>query len=139
MPVDFAASLDPDFASDFMDRLNTALGSAAYITFFDGTMPANCEAGDAGTALIDIDLPDPVFAGLSGNDFFMNAVTPDTVVVSGTCQYFRIRGVGGATIIQGGCTETTGQAITFNDVDWTNGQTVGLISFQVTCSVEGSP
>jgi len=139
MSIQFSTELLDDITVEIANRLNTSLGSAATIDFFDGTQPATCAAGDDGTQLASLSLPNPVFGTPSGNFFAMSSVTPGSVSVTGTAIYWRMKDSGTQTHVQGGCADTPGQAILFNTVSWTSAETLQLDSMTFEVSIAGTP
>jgi len=116
-----------DVIAETVNSVNTRLGPAATMEFFDGSIPTDCEAADAGTLLATLALPNPVFTSPSGNVWQTNSITPGSVSVTGTAQYFRMKHSGGQCIVQGTITDVVGTAtLVFNSVSWTAAQTLAV-------------
>jgi len=116
-----------DVIAETINSVNTRLGSAAVMEFFDGSIPTDCEAADAGTLIATLNLPNPVFGAPSGNVWQTDAITPGTVSVTGMAQYFRMKHSGGQCIVQGTISDVAGTAtLVFNSVNWTAAQTLAV-------------
>jgi len=139
MPVQINDAVFVDIVADICDQLNAYLGTGAVIHFFDGTQPVDCSVADAGTELAAIPLSNPVFGTPTGVIFQTIATSPGSVSVSGTAQYWRMKDSLGATIMQGGCTDTSGEAMVFNSVTWTAAETLSFDFIVVTCARTGTP
>lgn len=139
MPVTFANALRDQITDDLANALNTLLGSAAVIEFFDGTMPGTCEAGDDGTELASLSLPNPVWGTPSANVFQTSSITPGSVTTNGTCQYWRMKDNADTCILQGTAAVGSGGSIIFNSVSWTAAQSLAIDFIIFTISIGGSP
>jgi hypothetical protein len=115
------------------------VGGAGVIKIFDGTIPANCEAADAGTRLATLTLSATAFpssatnASPRGAKATASAITSDTnAAATGTAQYFRAYDHTGTTcVIQGNCGTSSADMI-LNTTSIASGSTVSCSSWTVT-------
>ncbi len=112
---------------------------AGVVKIFDGSIPANCEAADAGTRLATLTLSTTAFGSAATNTTprgaraTANAITSDTnAAATGTAQYFRAYDDTGTTcVIQGNC-GTSGADMILNTTSIASGSTVSCSSWIVT-------
>ncbi len=115
------------------------VGGAGVIKIFDGTIPANCEAANAGTLLATLTPSATAFpasatnASPRGAKATANAITSDTnAAAAGTAQYFRAYAHDGTTcVIQGNC-GTASTDMILNTTSIAAGSTVSCSSWAVT-------
>lgn len=115
------------------------VGGAGVIKIFDGTIPANCEAADAGTLLAVLGLSATAFpasatnASPRGAKATANAISDDTAAnATGTAQYFRAYDNSGTLcVIQGNC-GTSGADMILNTTSIVLNATISCTSWTVT-------
>jgi len=140
MAVIVSTDVRDDSVSGFNDALNTALGSAGVIEFFDGSLPVDCAAADSGTLLASCALSNPAFGAPSANVFQTDTITPSTVIASSNCNYWRMKNSSDVCKVQGSVSETFGMgAIVFNTLAWTSGDDIEVDVMIWTTVVEGTP
>lgn len=95
---------------DWCDRLNTLVGSGAYIRIYSGTQPADADTAKSGnTTLAELALSATPFASASGGEVAVNTVTADTAAnASGTATWFSIEDGAGTTRYIDGSVGTSG-------------------------------
>ncbi len=120
-----------------LDALEVAIGTDAVLKIFDGSLPANCAASDAGTVVSAITCPTDYMAAASGGSKAKSGTWEDAAAdADGDAQYFRLYASNGTTChMQGTVTVTggggdltvqntsfaTGQKFTVTGFTWTDG------------------
>lgn len=88
------------------DQWEVHIGTSPSIKIFDGTMPANTAAADAGTVLATIALPSDWLAAASAGAKAMSGTWSDTNAdAAGKARYFRLYNSGGTCKQQGLCSD----------------------------------
>jgi len=124
-----------DAQDAWVDLVNSSLGSAAVIDFFDGTLPGACEDPDDGTLIGELFFNNPPFqdpvAGISD----ANSIADETVVAAGTILYFRFKASGGTVVCQGTCSDTGGTDFVFDENTFGLGEEIHVDSLQLAIGV----
>lgn len=139
MPIQFATAVVNASAAAIRDELNTFLGTAAVLEFWDGVMPMSPEASDSGNLLATVNLANPVFGTPSGSLFQTTATSPTSVTQSGTVTYFRFKDNANVCCFQGEVSDSGVVPMQVNTVTWTMGDSLqfDFLIFQVL--MEGNP
>lgn len=127
------------FSSDLRNRLLTAfeqeLGVIPFLGIFGGTIPANCAAANAGSALASIALPADPFTGPTNGVLTKSGTWSDlTANATGTATHYRFFKQDGTTCVaQGPITANGGGGeITLNTTSIVAGQVVEISSLTLT-------
>ena len=105
------------------------------LLIFEGSIPANCAAADAGTVLVNTVLPSDWLAAASGGQkSIANNPWALTGIAAGNGQYFRIKNnANSACHIQGSVSATGGGGdLQLNNTNIANGQDVNITAFTLT-------
>lgn len=114
-----------------LQAIETTWGASAIIAGFNGTMPANCAAADAGTRIAQGTLPaDPLTAPASGASGKNGTWTMTGLAAAGAgtnLDYYRVYDSAGTTCMeQGSVTNTV--TLNTNDVTAANGNVLNFAS-----------
>ena len=118
-----------------LDAIETAIGTAAKLQVYTGSMPASCAAAASGTKLVEITLASDWAANAaSGAKSFNNTPLSTTGLAGGTAGYFRIVDNAGTTChLQGTVTATGGGGdMTLDNVVLAAGQAFSITTFTLT-------
>jgi hypothetical protein len=128
-----------------LDAIETAIGTAAKLQIWSGSMPANCAAAATGTKLLEDTLDsDWAAAAASGSKSMQKggsavsganpyAGTGLAGAGSGTAAgYFRIVDSAGTTCHLQGTVGTSGTDMTIDNASIASGQTVNITGFTLT-------
>ncbi|QDP20673.1 hypothetical protein [Bradyrhizobium cosmicum] len=118
-----------------LDAIETAIGTAAKLQMYTGSMPASCATAASGTKLLEDTLASDWAANASsGSKSFNGTPIAGTALAGGTAGYFRIVDSAGTTChMQGTITATGGGGdMTIDNTSIANGQTVNVTSFTLT-------
>lgn len=119
-----------------LDAIETAIGTAAKLQMYTGSMPASCAASATGTKILEDTLASDWAANASSGSKSFNGtpITGTGIGGGGTAGYFRIVDSAGTTChMQGTITATGGGGdMTIDNTSIANGQTVNVASFTVT-------
>lgn len=89
-----------------LDAIEAAIGTDPDMEWFDGTMPANCAAADAGTKIGKADLPSDWMAAASGGTKAKSGTwTENAADAAGAIKYARVKSSGGACKMQFLCSD----------------------------------
>ena len=114
----------------------TTLGTTPVLRIFDGTMPANCAAADAGTILAEINLPsDWLGAPSNGSATIAGGPWTDSSAnANGTADYYRLYASGGTVCHEQGDVTATGGggAMTVSNVNFATGQPFSVTGYTRT-------
>jgi hypothetical protein len=120
-----------------LDALTSALGTAAFIEIFTGSLPGKTTGtfnADTGTKLASLALSNPVAPGSAAGVLTLSAITSGTGLASGTPGYFRIKtaasGAASTVIIEGDAAVGSG-SLNFSSTI-ASGGTVSITSATVT-------
>jgi hypothetical protein len=105
--------------NDWLNRLNTLIGSGAVLRVYSGTQPANTATAKSGnTLLAELELSASPFATASGGAAALNAVSNDSAAnATGTATWASIENAAGTTrYIDMSCGES-GADLTIDDAD----------------------
>lgn len=81
-----------------LDTIESTISTSPILKIFDGPLPANCAAADAGTALVTMTLPSDWMNSASGGQKTLKGTWEEVSADnSGTARYFRIYDSGGTT------------------------------------------
>lgn len=120
-----------------LDAVETAIGTSAVLKIFDGSVPANCAAADAGTKLVEMALPSDWMAAASSGAKAKSGTWQDAAAdASGNAAYFRIYASDGTTChVQGTVTASGGGGdieLQQASVAIVSGQTVAISTYTWT-------
>lgn len=118
-----------------LDAIETAIGTSAVLKIFDGSLPANCAAADAGTVLATLSLPSDWAAAASSGSKAKSGTWQDTSAdATGTADYWRLYASDGTTChAQGTVTATGGGGdMTVDNINFASGQAFVVSSFSLT-------
>lgn len=118
-----------------LDSLESAIGTAAVLKIFTGSVPANCAAADSGTVLATMTLPsDWMAAAASGSKAKSGTWQDASADATGTAAHFRIYASDGTTChLQGTITPTSGGGdMELDNVSIATGQSVTVTTFSLT-------
>ena len=119
--------------NDFLDALETSVGTSPTLKIWSGSVPANCAAADTGTTLATMTLPSDWLAVASGGTKSLAGTWQDlSADATGTAGFFRI--YQGATChMQGTITVTGGGGdMTLDNTSIASGQQITVTSFTLT-------
>lgn len=92
-----------------LDAVETTIGTTPVLKIFEGSIPANCAAADAGTVLASMTLPSDWLAAASSGAKALSGTWSDASAnASGTAQYYRIYASDGTTCHEQGTITATG-------------------------------
>ena len=91
-----------------LDAIEDEIGAAAVLRIFEGALPANCAAADAGTKLVEISLPADWMNAASSGSKLKSGTWSDYGIVAGTAQYFRAYDAAAVTCHVQGTLSATG-------------------------------
>jgi hypothetical protein len=114
------------------DAVETVIGTSAVLKIFDGAIPANCAAADAGTALAVCSLPsDWMSAAASGAKAKSGTWEDTSANATGTADYFRLYASDGTTCgMQGTVTATGGGGdLTVDNINFAAAQAFTITAF----------
>jgi hypothetical protein len=119
---------------DWLDRLNTLLGSGCYLRIYDGTQPANADTAKAGnTTLAELALDATPFAAASGGAIAIDTVTDDTAAnATGTASWASIENGAGTVRYIDLSVGTSGADLNFNSVSFEADALVSVSSWTLT-------
>lgn len=115
-----------------LDAIEATIGTSAIVKIYSGTMPANCDAADAGTALVEFDLGSDWCAdATSGSKSFANTPLAATAGDSGTAAFYRVYASDGSTCHMQGTVSIAGGGgdMTLDNVSINSGQSVSITSW----------
>lgn len=123
-----------------LDVVESHLSSTACIGIFDGTAPTACSAADAGTLLVEWNLPADWMAAANGGSKAISGTWTASATAAGTAQYFRIYNayISGTTDgttcrIQGTVSNTAGAGdMKFDNNVFASGQGITVSTFTLT-------
>jgi hypothetical protein len=131
MPLQLAT----DVRTAMLDAIEATIGTSAILKIFDGALPANCAAADAGTALVVCSLPlDWMAAASNGTKAKLGTWEDLLADATGSADYFRIYTSGGTVCkIQGTVTATGGGGdMTVVSINIAAGQSFTITGFTLT-------
>lgn len=109
-----------------------AFTDGSLLKFYQGTPPASPETAiGSQTFLATVTLPTPAFSSSSGV-MTANAITPASVSVTGTAQFFRWLKADGTTVIADGSVGTSGADCNLSSTALVSGGTLTIASFSYT-------
>jgi hypothetical protein len=112
-----------------LDAIETAIGTAAKIRFYTGSVPANCAASEVGTLLVEwTTASDWAAAAASGAKALNNLPLSVTATAGGTIGHYRIYDNAGTTCHEQGTVTATGGGgdVTVDNTSVASGQTVNI-------------
>ncbi len=119
-----------DIRNAKLDAIETIVGESPVLKVFDGAIPENCAAPDAGTVLATLALPVDWMEDAQGGSKSMAGEWRDTSADgTGTARYFRIYG-GGVCKIQGSCGLDDVDMV-LDSVQFTAGQGFSVVQFVI--------
>ncbi|MBI1202611.1 MAG: hypothetical protein GC182_08885 [Rhodopseudomonas sp.] len=115
-----------------LDARESAVGTDAVLKIFDGAIPANCAAADAGTVLSTINLPTDWMADAAGGAKASSGSWQDLAAdASGTAAYFRLYKSDGTTCGWQGTCGLAGADMILDSTNFTAGQKFTVTSFTI--------
>lgn len=120
--------------NDWLDRLNTLIGSGAYFRIYSGTKPTNPDTAKAGnTLLAELALSASPFAAASAGAAAMNTITADTSAnATATATWASIENGAGTTRYIDIEVGTSGADLNFNTVAFETGANVSISGWTLT-------
>jgi hypothetical protein len=116
-----------------LDAIETAIGTAAVMKIFDGSLPANCGAADAGDVLATLTLPSDWLAAASSGSKAKSGTWEDASADdTGTAQYFRIYASDGTTCHLQGTVGVGSGDLQVNTTSFVAAGAVTITSFSLT-------
>lgn len=118
-----------------LDVIESTVGTSAVLRMFDGVMPANCAAADAGTKCVEMSLQsDWMAASSSGSKAKSGTWSDASADATGTVDYFRLYASNGTTChMQGTITATGGGGdMTVDNINVAALQVVTITGFTLT-------
>ncbi len=119
-----------------LDAIEAAIGPDPIMRIFDGSLPGNCAAADAGTVLAELQLPTDWLAAASSGSKAKSGTWQDASAnATGTADYFRIYDAGSPEEchIQGTVTGGGGGGdMIVDNVNFASGQSFSVTSFTLT-------
>ena len=112
-----------------LTTLNTAIGTSATLTIYNGTQPAT--GGTATTALAALTCSTTAFGTVSGAVLTANAIASATATATSTATWFRIA-TSGATQQIDGTVAASGADLNLNTTAIVTGATVSVSSCVIT-------
>lgn len=89
-----ALQYSPEVRNAKLDAVETAVGTSPILEIFDGAIPANTAAADAGTKLCQIALPSDWMAAANAGTKVKANTWSGTGSGTGSARYFRIKASG---------------------------------------------
>lgn len=111
-----------------LDQISATLGASGLLKIFSGAEPANVAAADPAGLLCTITMTSGFAAAANGSKA-MSGTWSATASATGTAASFRMYTSGGTCHVQGNVTTD----LVLNNTSITNGQTVSVTAFNVTC------
>lgn len=128
-----ALQLSTTVRAAMLDAIETAIGTAPVLKFYDltSTAPANCAASITGTVLVSMTLPSDWMAGASGGNKAKSGAWQTTATAAGTADFYRLFASDGTTCHLQGTVSITGGGgdLTVDNPVLENGQTVTINTF----------
>lgn len=122
--------------NDWLDRLNTLIGSGAYLRIYDGTQPANADTAKSGNnVLAELALSATPFAAASGGAAALNTITDDTAAnATGTATWASIENGAGTVRYIDLSVGTSGADLNMNTVSFEADANVSVSAWSLTLS-----
>lgn len=115
------------------DAWESAIGTAAKIRIYSGSMPADCATARSGTMLAEFTLASDWSAAASGGVKSLSSLPLSaTAAAAGTAGYYSIMDSAGTTCHEQGTVATSGADMTIDNASITSGQTVRITAFSKT-------
>jgi hypothetical protein len=118
-----------------LDAIETAIGASAILKIRSGSIPADCAAADAGSALAVVNCPSDYLAAAASGAKAKSGTWEDTSAdASGTATHFRLYASDGTTChMQGTVTATGGGGdLTVDNTSFASGQAFTVTGFSLT-------
>lgn len=118
-----------------LDSIEVAISTSAVLKIFDGSLPANCAAADAGTVLVTLSLDSNWMAdAASGSKAKAGTWADASADNTGTADYFRLYASNGTTChMQGTVTATGGGGdMTVDNINFAAAQAFSITTFTLT-------
>lgn len=122
--------------NDWLDRLDTLIGSGAFLRIYSGTQPANADTAKAGnTTLAELALSTTPFQAASGGSIALDTITDDTSAnADGTATWAAIENGAGSTRYIDLEVGTSGADLNMNSVAFVTGANVSVSGWTLTLS-----
>lgn len=119
---------------DAIETVLIAAGNDAILEIRSSSVPANCAAGDAGSVLATVALPDdPFAAAASGSKAKSGTWDDNSADATGTAAHFRIKDHAGVCHMQGTVTATGGGGdLTVDNTSFVAAQAFTITGFTLT-------
>lgn len=116
-----------------LDAVETTIGTSAVLKIWSGSLPADCAAADAGTALAVLNLPsDWMAAASSGSKVMAGSWQDGSADATGTAVHFRLYASDGTTCHMQGTVGTSGADMIVDSTSFTSGQVFTIYAFTLT-------
>jgi hypothetical protein len=122
-------ALSSTVRGNMMTQINTAAGTSAVLTIYNGTRPAT--GGAATTALATLTCNASQFGTVSGAVLTASAITNATASATGTATWARLTS-SGATFVADMDVGTSGSDLNLNTTSIVSGATVSVTSCVIT-------
>lgn len=122
-------------ANAVLDAFETAIGTAAVIKVFTGSMPSTTSTANSGTELASWTLASDWMSAASSRQKSMSGLPVSTTAgASGTAGYYRIYASNGTTCHEQGTVTATGGGgdMTIDNTSISSGQTVRITAYTKT-------
>lgn len=129
MALQFKTSL----RNNWLDQIETDLGTSPILKIRTGSAPADCAAADSGTVLVTMTLPSDWMAAASSGSKAKSGTWQDTSADNtGTAAHFRIYDSGGSTCFIQGTVGAGSGDLSLDSTSITAGQQVTITGFTLT-------
>lgn len=130
-----ALQLSTGIRNAMLDSIEATVGTTPLLRIYDGVMPADCAAAEAGTILSEVTLPSDWLDAAAGGAKAKAGTWSDlSADASGTALYFRLYDSGGSTCHMQGVVTLTGGGgqLTVNNTNFLTGQTFSVVTFVIS-------
>lgn len=119
--------------NNWLDSIETTIGTSPTVEIRTGSVPANCAAADSGSVLATITCPSDFLAAASSGSKALSGSWTVAASASGPPGHFRMKSSGGTVHVQGTVTVTGGGGdMTVSSATVSSGQTFTITSFTLT-------
>lgn len=129
MPLQFSTNL----RTDILEAIETSIGNSPKLQIRTGAPPVNCAAADAGTLLVELNLPADWMANALNGTKGKSGVWSAQATAAGVAGHFRLKDAVGATEMQGNITISGGGGVmTLDNTNIAVNQSVTINNFTLT-------
>lgn len=126
-------AMDPRTAvarrNEMLDTLRVTLNSGL-LKLYSGAKPANADTAITTQVLLaTLTFAATAFAAATGGTSTANAITPGTIVATGTASWFRMFEADGTTVVGDGTIDLSGADMNMNSVELRTGAQAACTSF----------